>query len=213
MRRSEALQGVRLIKFRDVLGRYELSELNQLEAAELLGVSERTFRRWCGRHEEGGEAGLLDRRLGHVSGKRCRATIKTGHVLPHPGMLPSGLSIASPECSRSGASSSSGGGRIIALKMRHATTPAGCVERSCRDRPDASGSGWRSRAMPSDPVLVVLCSATIWTGRRIASSRDAPERLEHCLTRMLPKRRLVVKRWRPDNRAQNAARADTGWLR
>jgi hypothetical protein len=33
-------------------------------------VSERTFRRWCGRHEEGGEAGLLDRRLGHVSGKR-----------------------------------------------------------------------------------------------------------------------------------------------
>ena len=48
---------------------------------------------------------------------------------------------------------------------------------------------------------------------RIASSRDAPERLEHCLTRMLPKRRLVVKRQPPDNRAQNAARADTGWLR
>jgi len=30
---------------------------------------------------------------------------------------------------------------------------------------------------------------------------------------MLPKRRLAVKRRRPDNRAQNAARADTGWLR
>lgn len=70
MRRSEALQGVRLIKFRSVLGRYEASELNQLEAAELLGVSERTFRRWCGRYEEGGEAGLLDRRLGHASGRR-----------------------------------------------------------------------------------------------------------------------------------------------
>jgi transposase len=70
MRRSEALQGVRLIKFRSVLGRYEASELNQSEAAELLGVSERTFRRWCGRYEEGGEAGLLDRRLGHASGRR-----------------------------------------------------------------------------------------------------------------------------------------------
>ena len=70
MRRSEALQGVRLIKFRSVLGRYGSSELNQMEAAELLGVSERTFRRWCGRYEEGGEAGLLDRRLGHASGKR-----------------------------------------------------------------------------------------------------------------------------------------------
>jgi transposase len=70
MRRTEALQGVRLIKFRSVLDRYESSELNQLEAAELLGISERTFRRWCQRFEEGGEAGLLDRRLGKVSGKR-----------------------------------------------------------------------------------------------------------------------------------------------
>jgi transposase len=70
MRRSEALQGVRVIKFRSVLDRYESSELNQLDAAELLGITERTFRRWCHRYEEGGEAGLLDRRLGHASGKR-----------------------------------------------------------------------------------------------------------------------------------------------
>jgi transposase InsO family protein len=59
-----------MIKFRDILGRYESSEFNQLEAAELLGVSERTFRRWCQRFEAGGDAGLLDRRLGKASGKR-----------------------------------------------------------------------------------------------------------------------------------------------
>ena len=47
MRRTEALQGVRMIKFRSVFERYEASELNQIEAAELLGISERTFRRWC----------------------------------------------------------------------------------------------------------------------------------------------------------------------
>jgi transposase len=41
-----------------------------LEAAELLGMSERTFRRWSRRHEEDGEMGLLDRRLGKASGKR-----------------------------------------------------------------------------------------------------------------------------------------------
>src|SRR5438105_1610201 len=70
MRRSEALQGVRLIKFRSVLDRYESSELNQCEAAELLGIGERTFRRWQQRYEESGEAGLLDRRLGRASGKR-----------------------------------------------------------------------------------------------------------------------------------------------
>jgi transposase len=41
-----------------------------LEAAELLGVGERTFRRWRQRYEDDGEAGLLDRRLGKISGKR-----------------------------------------------------------------------------------------------------------------------------------------------
>src|SRR4051794_33575476 len=59
MRRREALQGVRMIKFLDILGRYEALEFNQLEAAELLGVGERTFRRWCQRYEDDGEVGLL----------------------------------------------------------------------------------------------------------------------------------------------------------
>ena len=70
MRRSEALQGVRMIRFQSVLGRYEADELNQIGAAEMLGVSERTFRRWCRRFEDDGEAGLLDRRLGRPSAKR-----------------------------------------------------------------------------------------------------------------------------------------------
>jgi transposase len=38
--------------------------------AGILGVSERTFRRWCGRFREEGEAGLFDRRLGKASAKR-----------------------------------------------------------------------------------------------------------------------------------------------
>src|SRR6202166_958072 len=70
MRRTEALQGVRMAMFLNVLDRWESAELNQEEAAELLGVSERTFRRWTRRYEEEGEAGLLDRRLGKASGKR-----------------------------------------------------------------------------------------------------------------------------------------------
>ena len=73
MRRTEALQGVRMIRFLDVLGRWEASEFSQLEAAELLGVGERTFRRWRRRFEGEGEAGLLDRRLGKASGKRVPA--------------------------------------------------------------------------------------------------------------------------------------------
>ncbi len=53
-----------------LLGRQDRGELSQAEAAEILGVSERTFRRWTRRHEEGGVEGLLDRRLGKVSSKR-----------------------------------------------------------------------------------------------------------------------------------------------
>jgi transposase len=70
MRRTEAHQGVRMIKFSSVLSRYEAAEFSQAEAAELLGVGERTFRRWRQRFEDEGEAGLLDRRLGKASGKR-----------------------------------------------------------------------------------------------------------------------------------------------
>ena len=70
MRRTEALQGVRVAMFLNLLHRWESAELNEAEAAELLGVSERTFRRWRNRHDEEGEAGLLDRRLGKASGKR-----------------------------------------------------------------------------------------------------------------------------------------------
>jgi transposase len=59
-----------MLKFMDVFGRWEGLELSQLEAAELLGMGERTFRRWCRRCEEECEAGLLDRRIGKASGKR-----------------------------------------------------------------------------------------------------------------------------------------------
>jgi transposase len=59
-----------MIKFLSILRRYERAEFSQMEAAELLGVGERTFRRWRQRYEDDGEAGLLDRRLGKASGKR-----------------------------------------------------------------------------------------------------------------------------------------------
>lgn len=70
MRRTELLQGIRMLKFRSVLDRWESGGLSQLEAAELLGVGERTFRRWCGRWREAGEAGLHDRRLGTEAANR-----------------------------------------------------------------------------------------------------------------------------------------------
>ena len=63
MDRVRLHEGIRLMRFEDVPGRSERSELNQMEAAEWLGISERTFRRWRDRHREHGLAGLEDLRL------------------------------------------------------------------------------------------------------------------------------------------------------
>ena len=62
--RAELLRDRRMLKFRDVLSRWERRELSQLEAAEVLGISERQFRRWRDRYEDHGESGLRDHRLG-----------------------------------------------------------------------------------------------------------------------------------------------------
>ena len=52
------------MKFEEVYGRTHRGGLSQAEAAEVLGVSERTFRRWRDRYEAEGADGLYDRRLG-----------------------------------------------------------------------------------------------------------------------------------------------------
>lgn len=70
MRRTDVLQGIRQMKFEEVYGRARQRQLSQAEAASILGVSERTFRRWRDRFEAEGAEGLYDRRLGKVSARR-----------------------------------------------------------------------------------------------------------------------------------------------
>ena len=71
MGRAEVLQGVREMRFEALLDRHERGELDQQEAAEMLGIGERTFRRWRDRLRDEGPAGLRDRRLGKPSGRRA----------------------------------------------------------------------------------------------------------------------------------------------
>jgi transposase len=59
------------MRFEGLLERHERGELSQVEAAEFLGVGERTFRRWRDRLREEGPSGLQDRRLGKPSGRRA----------------------------------------------------------------------------------------------------------------------------------------------
>jgi hypothetical protein len=70
MNRTMWLQDRRMQKFEDVLLRWQRRTLTMVEAGELLGMSERQFRRYRDRYEEEGVEGLLDRRLGKPSSRR-----------------------------------------------------------------------------------------------------------------------------------------------
>ena len=70
MNRATWLQERRMKKFVDILGRWERRELTMAEAGEILGCSERQFRRYRDRYEEDGLEGLADKRLGKASARR-----------------------------------------------------------------------------------------------------------------------------------------------
>jgi len=73
MGRTGVLQEIRMLRFEEIYDRFHGGRLSASEAADWLGVSERTFRRQRFRFEEEGLAGLLDRRLGRASPHRVPA--------------------------------------------------------------------------------------------------------------------------------------------
>lgn len=71
MRRTELLQEVRRMRFEEVYGGWQERRLTQEEAARVLGVCQRTFRRLVNRYEDCGLEGLMDRRLSQASQRRA----------------------------------------------------------------------------------------------------------------------------------------------
>jgi transposase len=67
------LEEIRVMRFEELLDRHERGHLTQAEAAEMLGLSERTFRRWQVRWRAEGSEGLRDRRVGKPSSRRAAA--------------------------------------------------------------------------------------------------------------------------------------------
>lgn len=64
MDRARINEGVRRMRFEDLLDRHERGDFSQEVAAQMLGISDRTFRRWRDRLHDEGPSGLDDRRLG-----------------------------------------------------------------------------------------------------------------------------------------------------
>ena len=71
MKRTELLQEIRKTGFEQAHESWESGRLTQAEAARLLGVCERTFRRYLVCFEAAGLEGLLDRRLEQAFTKRA----------------------------------------------------------------------------------------------------------------------------------------------
>lgn len=71
MKRTQLLQETRKMHFEDILNIWTERRLTQQEAARMLGVCERTFRRYMGRHSIGGLEALADKRLTQVSARKA----------------------------------------------------------------------------------------------------------------------------------------------
>ena len=70
MKRTKLLQEIRKMRFEEAYNGWLNKRITQEEAARLLGVCERSFRRYINRYEEDGLDGLTDKRLDQIS-HRC----------------------------------------------------------------------------------------------------------------------------------------------
>lgn len=71
MRQTKLLQEIKKMRFEEAYSCWTEGRLSQEEAARLLGVSDRTLRRYIDRYEENGLDGLVDYRLNQVSHRRA----------------------------------------------------------------------------------------------------------------------------------------------
>lgn len=139
MTRATVLQEVRQMRVEELYERRQRRTLTMAEAAEILGITERTFRRWSGRYATEGVEGLQDRRIGRASARAVPVddalrmvtlyeTRYTGWTVTH--------------CPNAGRLSTAGGGPIVGRR------------RPCRLRdtwhghPDAARIARSGRANP-----------------------------------------------------------------
>jgi len=71
MRRTQLLQETRKMHFEEILNLWTENRLTQEEAGRMLGVSDRTFRRYIDRYHDNGMDGLLDKRLTQASARKA----------------------------------------------------------------------------------------------------------------------------------------------
>ena len=71
MKQTEVLQEIRKMRFTEAYDGWQEKRLTQEEAGRLLGICDRSFRRYRDRYEEKGLEGLLDKRMSQASHRRA----------------------------------------------------------------------------------------------------------------------------------------------
>lgn len=71
MKKTELLQEIRAMRYEEAFSIWTEGRITQEEAARMLGVSDRTFRRYTQRYQDSGLEGLLDRRLVQDSSRKA----------------------------------------------------------------------------------------------------------------------------------------------
>lgn len=71
MRRTDLLQEIRKMRFEEAYSDWNEGRLTQAEAAQILGMCERSFRRYVARFKADGMDGLIDKRLEQASHRRA----------------------------------------------------------------------------------------------------------------------------------------------
>lgn len=71
MKRTELLQEIRAMRFEEAFSIWTEGRITQDEAARMLGVTDRSFRRYINRYHENGLEGLLDKRITQTSARKA----------------------------------------------------------------------------------------------------------------------------------------------
>ncbi len=71
MKRAQVLQEIRTMEFERIYTGWKTKSLTQEDAARILGVSSRTFRRYINQYDDDGIQGLYDKRLTQASHRRA----------------------------------------------------------------------------------------------------------------------------------------------
>ncbi|MBP9777750.1 MAG: helix-turn-helix domain-containing protein [Rickettsiaceae bacterium] len=69
MKITNLLRSIKIMQFEKMYDNWSDGRITGEEAAELLGMSSRNFRRWCRAYEEKGAEGLADKRLEKLSNR------------------------------------------------------------------------------------------------------------------------------------------------